>query len=328
MFGSEMLDIAIGMIFTYLLVSLICSAINELIERFFKNRATDLEKGLRELLDDEDGTGLVKEVYDHGMINGLFKGDYKPAPTADKSNLPSYIPARNFALAILGILMPNPPVPAPAAPGAAPAPGVSFRDAVSKIKSPKVKNALTAMLNVAGDDIDKFRANIEGWFNSTMDRVSGWYKRRSQLIVFLLGFAAAGVMNINSLSIANDLWVHKAERDAMVSAAQGYLVNHPLKEGEAPSSDSRLKANVESIESYGLPIGWNVGTVKNLHSGKPPCGKREWLFFAIWAVIGWFITACAVSLGAPFWFDMLNKFVVVRSTVKPHEKSQEEKSKN
>jgi len=322
-----MLDIAIGMIFTYLLLSLICSAINELIERSLKHRATDLEQGLRELLDDKDGTGLVQKVYDHGMINGLFKGDYKPA-ASDKSNLPSYIPSRNFALAMLGILMPNPPAPATAAaPGAAPAPGVSFRNAVSQITNAKVKNALTSMMNVAADDVDKFRESIEGWFNSTMDRVSGWYKRRSQLIVFLLGFAAAGVMNINSVSIANGLWVHKAERDAMVSAAQGYLVNHPVKEGE-PGSDSRLKANVENIESYGLPIGWNSGTIKNIHNGKIPAGKLEWFLFLGWSALGWFITACAVSLGAPFWFDMLNKFIVVRSTIKPHEKSPDEKSKN
>jgi hypothetical protein len=63
MFGSEMLDVVIGMIFVYLLVSLICSAANELIERQLKNRATDLERGIRELLDDKDGTGLVTEVY-------------------------------------------------------------------------------------------------------------------------------------------------------------------------------------------------------------------------------------------------------------------------
>jgi hypothetical protein len=315
------------MIFTYLLLSLICSAINELIERSVKNRAKDLEKGLRELLDDKDGTGLVKDVYDHGMINGLFKGDYKPA-NSDKSNLPSYIPSRNFALAILGILMPNPPAPAPAAaPGAAPAPEVSFRNAVSQITNTKVKNALTSMLNVAGDDVEKFREGIEAWFNSTMDRVSGWYKRRSQLIVFLLGFAAAGVMNINSVSIANGLWVHKAERDAMVSAVQGYLVNHRAKDGE-PGSDSQLKANVENIESYGLPIGWNAGTIKNIRDGQTPSGTLDWLLFIGWSVLGWFITACAVSLGAPFWFDVLNKFIVVRSTIKPHEKSPEEKSKN
>jgi hypothetical protein len=308
MLGSEMLDVAIGMVFTYLLLSLICSAINELIERSLKNRATDLEKGLRELLDDEKGSGLVKQVYDHGMINGLFKGTYDPA-APDKSNLPSYIPSGNFALAMLGILAPDSPVPGSK---------VNFIDAVGKIENAKVKNALTAMLTLVGDDVDHFRESIENWFNSTMDRVSGWYKRRSQVILFTLGFITAGIMNVNSISIANDLWVHKAQRDALVSATQGYLGNHPAKDGQT-SLESGLKSNIDGMESYGLPIGWNINW---------PRDGSSWLRFGIGSLLGWLITACAVSLGAPFWFDLLNKFIVVRSTIKPHEKSPEDKSKN
>jgi hypothetical protein len=302
MFGSEMLDIAIGMIFTYLLLSLICSAINELIERQLKNRATDLEQGIRELLDDKDGTGLVTQLYQHGMINGLFKGDYNDK---DKSNLPSYIPSRNFALAIMSIVAPKDPA-------------ANFQNSIAEIKSDKVRNALSAMFEVAGKDVQKFRDSIENWFNSTMDRVSGWYKRRSQLIIFLLGFGAAAIININSITIANNLWIHKAERDAIVSAAQGYLATHPAKDGQT-GQDSSLKANIEGIESYGLPIGWNIPL---------PNDTLTWLRFGLWSLFGWLITACAVSLGAPFWFDMLNKFIVIRSTVKPHEKSQEEQSKS
>src|SRR5580692_3700578 len=316
MFGSEILDIAVGMIFIFLLLSLICSAINALIERSFKHRATDLEQGLRELLDDKEGTGLVQKVYDHGMINGLFKGDYKPTDS-DKTNLPSYIPSRNFALALLGILLPDSP-----ADGSAP----NFREAVEKIENTKVKNALTAMLSAAGNDQDKFRESIENWFNSTMDRVSGWYKRRSQLIVFCLGFLIAGVMNVSSVSIANDLWVHKAQRDALVSASQGYLGTHSAEDVQKGPG---LKSNIKEIENHGLPVGWNVDWYPDSLNGKSQSTKyRYWGLFALWSVIGWFITACAVSLGAPFWFDMLNKVIVVRSTIKPHEKSPEEKSKN
>jgi hypothetical protein len=301
MFGSEMLDIAIGMIFVYLLLSLICSSINELIERQLKNRAADLEAGLRELLDDDTGTGLVAELYQHGMINGLFKGDYKPT---DQSNLPSYIPARNFALAIMSIV-------------ASKDSAADLRGAIDKIPSAKIKNALTAMWAVAGGDIQKFRDNVENWFNSTMDRVSGWYKRRSQKIIFLLGFSAAAIININSITIANQLWIHKAERDAIVSAAQGYLAQHP---GNSQTErDQSLKANIEGIESYGLPIGW---------TDPLPQDTVARVKFGLWSLLGWLITACAVSLGAPFWFDMLNKFIVIRSTVKPHEKSQEEPSKS
>ncbi|MCU1269945.1 MAG: hypothetical protein JWN74_1239 [Acidobacteriaceae bacterium] len=308
MFGSDIVDVALGMIFTYLLLSLICSALNELIEGRLKNRATDLENGLRELLNDPDGTTLVKKVYEHGMINGLFKGNYDPV-AADKTNLPSYIPSRSFALAIFGLLVPD---------RSATNSTASFRDAIAQIGNTKVKDALVTMLNISGDDVDKFRENVENWFNSTMDRVSGWYKRRSQMIVFVLGFVLAMAMNVNSISIANDLWVHKAQRNAMISATQGYLANRPQKEGQI-GVDGGLKANIEAFQSYGLPIGWKISRGHDV---------KWWVGFGVVSLLGWLITACAVSLGAPFWFDMLNKLVVVRSTIKPHEKSLEEPSKS
>jgi hypothetical protein len=306
MFGSEMIDVAVGMIFAYLLLSLICSAVSELLERWMKNRAGDLEKGLRELLNDPDGTTLVTKIYDHGMISGLFKGEYDPK-AKDMSNLPSYIPSRNFALAVLGLL---------GAEGSAAGSIEGFRAAIDKVENLRVKNALAAMLQAAAGNVDKFRENIENWFNSTMDRVSGWYKRRSQMTVFVLGFIVAGAMNVNSISIANDLWVHKAQRDALVSSAQGYLVNHSdgLK-----GTDSGLEANIDKFKKYGLPIGWNISWPDDRW------GRSRFVFVCL---LGWLITACAVSLGAPFWFDMLNKIIVVRSTIKPHEKSMEEPSKS
>ena len=45
-------------------------------------------------------------------------------------------------------------------------------------------------------------------------------------------------------------------------------------------------------------------------------------------ILGWLITGFAISFGAPFWFDLLNRMMVVRSTVKPDEKSPEESSKD
>jgi hypothetical protein len=72
MFGSDIVDVALGMVCVYLLLSLICPAVKELIERVMKHRARDLETSLRELLAGPDGTGLVQKIYNHGMIFGLF----------------------------------------------------------------------------------------------------------------------------------------------------------------------------------------------------------------------------------------------------------------
>ncbi|HKE57267.1 MAG TPA: hypothetical protein VKB46_11210, partial [Pyrinomonadaceae bacterium] len=108
MFGSNILDVAIGIIFLYILISIICSAIRESIEARLKTRAAYLEHGIRELLNDREGKGLVTHFFNHPLIYGLFSGDYKPGGSAKRpgmfasgGNLPSYIPAENFACALM-----------------------------------------------------------------------------------------------------------------------------------------------------------------------------------------------------------------------------------
>jgi hypothetical protein len=299
MFGSDILDVALGMVFVYLLLSLICSAVKELIEQMMKHRARDLENSLRELLADPDGTGLVQKLYNHGMIFGLFKGSYRPA--GSKRNLPSYIPSHNFCLAMLNIIAPD-------GDGSL----ASLRQSVARIDNQRVKAALVAMLNDAGDDLARFRNNVESWFNSAMERASGWYKRRAQIVIFVLGFAAAILLNVNSITIAKDLWSNKAKRDVLVSAAQGYLGKQspgPGANAATEALDPGLKKDLDELERLGLTFG-----------RKPSgTGGRALLWIYLASIAGWIVTACAVSMGAPFWFDVLNKVSVVRSTIKPQE---------
>src|SRR3954463_7293047 len=110
MFGSNILEIAIGLIMMFILVSTICTAIREGIEAWLKTRAAYLEQGIRQLLNDKNGTGLARNLYEHPLINGLYNDGYTPG--ADKGtpslfaagrNLPSYITSKNFALALIDI---------------------------------------------------------------------------------------------------------------------------------------------------------------------------------------------------------------------------------
>lgn len=117
MFDSTVLEVAIGIVFVYLLLSLICSAAKEGLESILNRRATYLERGIKELLADPSGTGLVKELYKHPLIDSLFRGTYEEAKqTRVGSRLPSYIPPRNFALALLDILRRAPQRPDAGAP--------------------------------------------------------------------------------------------------------------------------------------------------------------------------------------------------------------------
>jgi hypothetical protein len=337
MLTLEMLDVAVGMIFVFLLISLICTAINEMVEAKLKLRAVDLEQGIRILLNND--AILTKQIYDHPLIDGLFKGSYQMVNTnggtkqkryAAGSNLPSYIPSKNFALALINICLP------------ATSNGTSqFTDiknlllTIDKISNTNVRRALSSIVNTAGNDINRIREGIEDWYNSSMDRVSGWYKRRVQKIVFFLGLAIVVFMNADSIVIFNNLVNDRPLRSSIVDAARRLPATGTVADS---TSTSKIKANVDTLYKLSLPIGWNWKS--NLNSNKNaitnynaiPLFANDAMLYSLlqWflKIIGWFITAFAISLGAPFWFDVLNKVMVVRSTVKPTEKSPEEFSQD
>ncbi len=324
MFGSEMMELAIGMIFIFLLLSLICSAIREIIEARMKMRAVDLEKGIRELLNDPNGTGLTQQLYNHPLIFGLFKGDYTPAAITKGhyprgSTLPSYIPARSFALALMDTVMPAKlATPAAAATpsgaaGATPSPLAAaprglqpLRDAIHTIGNPKVEQALMTLVDAAGDDVSKARENIEMWYDSVMNRVTGWYQRRTQVILLFLGLAISIAVNADTVTIANSLMQDKALRGSLVAAAQEYAKTQ--SQSATVSPEARVKKNLEEIQKFGLPVGWNRDDPRTV-----PTSTGGWATKAL----GWLLTAIAISLGAPFWFDLLNKFMAARSSRKP-----------
>ena len=333
MFGSEVLDVVIGLVFVYLVISLICSAALEFLEAFFKQRARYLKQGLCDLLDDRDGSGLVKQIYNHPLVYSLFTGAYDPKAA---HNLPSYIPARNFALAMMDTLG----AATPASQQQPPSPDTSGAPA-----NLHAAQALATLAKAGGHDREQTLANIEAWYNSAMDRVSGWYKRTAHFTILALGVVISAAINADSISITNGLATDKALRASLISASQE-LARQPPSSGGASGAasaaetdsaagsipscradlnapDCRFQLNLRQIRNAGLPLGWADARAVT-DPRHMPGTTAEWLM----KLLGITLTALAVSLGAPFWFDMLNRFVVVRSTIKPHEKSPEEPAKD
>jgi hypothetical protein len=306
MFNSEILEVAIGVVFVFVLVSTIAAAIREGIEAWLKTRASYLEYGIRELLQDREGKGLCVELFEHPLIQSLFSGDYAPRP-ASKSppkqggNLPSYIPSRNFAMAILDIAARG---PKPLDESARPLSLAELRAAIASKTDLRVRDALLVAIDDAGDDLERARRNIETWFDSTMDRVSGWYKRSTQWFIFWIALGIAITLNIDTLRIIDHLYSNDAQRSALLVAIE-----------KTPTAPETYEQAQTALQSLKLPIGWNQ---------PQPTGTGDWLS----RLCGWLVVAIAAMLGAPFWFDVLNKIMVIRSTVKPHEKSPEEGSED
>jgi hypothetical protein len=346
MLNSTTLEVAIGMALIYLLLSLFCTAINEAIAGILGSRAKNLEKGIKSLFTDGLKTAastssdsgvipavtLAEAIYGHGLVQSLYKSTASERPNSwfNKfgSSLPSYIPARTFSSALLDILFPsNDPAPVPAAtvagtnvvgPVGAAGLAADLSTMLARLRAlpdSKGKEAMLALVNQAGGDITKTRQAFENWFNDGMDRVAGWYKRKTQLVLFFIGLIVAVGLNVDSIAIGRSLWASPALRSYAIAAAEQYA-GDTTKARPNPNAPKDLAV----LQSLALPIGWD--TSKHLWMNSEP-GVSP-----VFVLAGWLLTAIAMTLGAPFWFDTLNKFMVVRSTIKPEEKSGVEPSKD
>ena len=299
MTSSGFLEVIIGLVFIYLLCSLICSALNEIVSQIFKLRARNLENALDRILTDEK---TRNEFYKHPLIQALGK-----KPKNGQSLKISYMPPKTFSLALLDSLsksINNMEQPS-ADKQEKDTPLISIfsdfssaRNIINKIENEDMKVALKAIFDSSSKNLDLVRKSIETWFDDVMDRAAGWYKRKSQGIILIIAFILTAGMNVDTTHITKSLWQNPIMRQGLVTAAEGYIAEAKSPE-EIDKSISDLQKRIERLD---LPIGWYGDLLPNNFLG--------WIS----KVIGILLTTIAISLGAPFWFDILNKFMKIRGT--------------
>ena len=326
MLNSSILDIAMGMVFLFVLVSLLCSAVNEMLAQVFRMRSKNLEAGLGNLLQSGEGNKLVDDLYKHPLINGLSKEGQKP----------SYIPPKNFTLALMDIMTGNT--------GKLPSDNKALIETIEKqslFAKTEAGKSIILLLHEAGDDAEKARKNLEGWYNDAMDRVGGWYKQKTQIVIFAVALIVCTALNIDAIKISETLWRDIALRQALVEMASSaditsLMAQQPAEQKPPELPDNPVEADtattradaIKEIEQSARTAGALIGQIRELHL---PIGWKkpddQWAFagfgFMEWLVkiLGILITTFAGSLGAPFWFQLLNKIVDLRAAGKQPGKS-------
>ncbi len=277
--SSPVLDLAIGMIFIYLLMSLLCSALQELISNILKLRAKNLQHGVDSLLKDPNAAFFASEFHLHPLIDQL----------APSGKYPSYIPASHFSAVVMDILDKH----------CDEDPFNNISAAVASLPDGQIKQSLRIMASRCKGEPEDFVRELEQWFDHGMDRASGWYKRKSQVMMLPLAIVLAVAMNVDSIQLAQNLWHDKTQRQAIVAMAAQYQNTG----ASGQSSPVDVQAVKRQFDQLPLPVGWD--TKKSL------CHSVGFL-----AILGWLITGCFVSLGAPFWFDALGKALSLRAAGK------------
>ena len=352
MTGSVALDIVISLVFIYLLYSLLATILQEILAaQIFRLRASMLKKALTRMLDDDTGTALLsKQFFKAPLIKYLQE-------QADK--FPSYLTSKNFSAVVIDILR-----------GESPKPGEDFRskinstlngdialkgeslDDTKKLSDGETFQYLRSLWATSQGDIEKFKLGLEQWFDDTMERLSGWYKRKTQILLMAIGLLLAVIFNVDTIAIVGKLSSNPALTAQVVQQAANSLKAHPnLKrelEEQQNEIDKLIKADSTKLsEKDSLKKGATDANEALKAQQKLLLAKADTLLnsdiksvnsllgmgiqnyqwrgddslamvgYFLLSVLGWCITALAISLGAPFWFDLLNKLMKLRTSSAP-----------
>ncbi len=331
----------IGLTFIFMIFSLVTSWIVEFLSMLLQRRGNMLHDYLKKALDDNFNKNWGLMLYAHPLIEAL--GREIPAKgffswlhnntLGYRRRLPQYIPADQFAITFIDLIMTH----KKQAVFIRNEDGIQslakedftregsleqFVNNLNSLEESELKNTLIALSRVALHKPQPFIAlhhEIETWYTNSMDRLNGWYKRATRKWLFWIGLIVAVLFNVNTIEVITRMYTDPQMRAATLSVAEQIIREDMVNQGRAINPDS-LKDKVAYLRTklspLNLPIGYDLhqqGGIEGV-SGKKVSQTKGYYDFAAASVIGWLITALALSFGAPFWFDALKSMVNIRSS--------------
>lgn len=307
-FQNPLLDFAIGMIAFFLVASLIATALQEVIAQLTDMRAKTLRAAIGRMLDGDkmDGSG-TEAFFSNPLIASLN--------TRKPEIGPSYIPRDIFTEVMRQATV-------------AGAAASEFHKAAAAlpVEGTPAQKVLKGLASNAAIGVQEFEKVVGDWFDAAMKRVSGFYKRKAQMLAFGLGLIIAASANLNAVAVGEFLASHGAARSAIAGA-----VTDRMQDGDiaTPEAREKLRSALKDIMvQQAVPMGWSRPTTEALP--KDPLWHEVFSHavalighyakqilhegFAKGALAGWLVTALATTLGSAFWFDLLNRFVNIRAT--------------
>jgi len=302
MLNSQTLETGIGLALMLFILATAASGILDLGRRLLNSRSKDLEVALKSFLDNKPMPMLHRIGKAFARIVGAVGAPklegteeeawqklkstsvYRGAAAARNQVRPAYLSAKSFAEAIEEMQASSAPLTGP------------------------LKQRIDALSATVEDDTVRFRAGLETWFDEAMSGLSGRYQKKSTMWLFFIGLALAFSLNASFPHVARDLWHDSVTRAAVVAAAETYAPAPATTPTSIAESLEQTAKATEDLTAIGIPIGWAPPTPDE------PARNTGWWS---WHILGWLMTAALVSLGGPFWFDLLGRLTAARSPKPP-----------
>jgi len=311
--GLDFLNLVIGLIFIYLIYSIAASTIWELFVNLTQLRGKMLKDWLLSNFGDLKVNG--KNILDHPLIKGLSK---------DGKDVPSYISAEVFSDALFDILLfPNKNI-------------VNARGKINKDKflenlkalnlTGGLEHLLSTYLNEPSTTLSKLKEKVGNWYDEAQEQLIGSFKRKFQVWILIISTLLVVSTNADTVKFATYLYNNPDARNSIAQDVNAILEDSTFFENRIYKMDStkvdsltqidqeKLKANIEkklteleqlntTLSNTKLPFGWGDEQI-----------ERPIVLYILKKIGGLLLTIFAVSLGSPFWFDVLNKLSNLRSS--------------
>lgn len=309
MFNSSILEVIIGLLFLYLLFSLFATFLNEIISSIFKLRSNHLKTAIQNMMDNDTENGKIffDKFYEHPLIQSFVKNKGK--------GFPSYLEPKKFAKVLVEIYEKEKNSKTKN----------DIKEALEKLSQHNyLRYLLLNYIEKGENKIENLEKDIEDWFNNVMERATGWYNRKFKKWTIAIAFLIALAFNFDTIHVYQRLSKDSKVRKELVQNANDNINEYSQyleKEKSMDSTDTELIARIDTLKTkINTIINEEISSIEQLAGIGWKHG--EWsLVFKNWKsaefvikIVGWMITAFAISLGAPFWFDLLNKVMKLRAT--------------
>lgn len=331
------LDLILGLSFIYFILSVICTSIVEVFAQLRNMRAESLNRWIKDAFNTKDGGTLGSDIISHKLVDGLTMN----------GRIASFIPPKIFSSVLLDLIQQEYlkalNTPDPIQPFTCDTIQNALRS--DKIKLPAdLKRYMLQSIEDCHDaqkSLNLLTQRIENWYQDAMDRLTGTYKKKTRWITIVVATIITISLNINTVTISKYLKDNPQKMEALAIAAEkatkdSVLYKQTLVRLDSISSkfdSSKTASSVNetialiiankqqsdslynSLAEVGLPIGWSSAKIVKCDTSNTPRTSMILCYIKsiLTTIAGWIATIAALTLGAPFWFDLINKVVNIKS---------------
>jgi len=314
MSNFPLLDIAIGLILIYTFLSLLASELTEFWTTVLRWRANHLQHGIMTLLGesialrrhpDQFKTTITGRLYSSSLISSITHRSRRRKRAVG----PSYLPPEVFADALLEVLDSLPEIQQDANQSVD-----ELTLLMSKVENSdqipsslktnlkRLANRAQAQTKATERQMEPFRQEIALWYEQSMDRLSGTYRRNVKAFTVLIGSVLAVLINADSLYMLRRISENTATRSVIIQNA----IQIEGCQGDLSSPRCMSEMN-NLLDMTTVPIGWHPVNFQQQFPQLSP-------IYLLKAVLGWLLTGIAISMGSRFWFQILDQLIQVRET--------------